>query len=428
MPNLLVPAGPFTEAALPAIESQTQAVIYAPRACDLFSYGFAVFPTAAGLAEAIEQAAALVDSAAAWAAVVARIKDGTAAGDEVLTGLGISAAGYRKLGFTGGFAPEFRAGFGPRAKSLGATPPAEWNDEHWQGKGPFDLQFVLATHDCRAALETRKTLLQGLFPLSAQWTWQDGHIARNAERQPTEHFGFVDGVGRPFFFAHSQRSETRNHPASDPKASLGLVLVPERFPAPAAMETQFGSYGAFLKISQNVDAFQSAAASLAAALGRTEAEAAEWIIGRKKDGTPLHHTGQDLNDLNPQAPPEEWPHCSHTRKLDWRATPHRRLLRRGALYEEPRTKGLLFHSFQKSIGAQFEFTFKDWTQNTGHPVANAGPDPVIGDPQSPLPQTWPPGVPHTVSGLTRVEGGEYFYFPSVASLRQFSTISRVSRF
>jgi Dyp-type peroxidase family len=428
MPNLLVPAGAFTDANLPAIENFTQAVIYAPRACDLFSYGFAVLPAAAGLREAVERAGALVDSAQAWAAVVAQIKAGTDMGNEVLTGLGISAAGYRKMGFSGGFPPEFRDGFASRAKALGATPPAEWNDAHWQGQSVFDLQIVLAAKASRPALDARKALLESLFPAGTQWTWQDGYIARNTQRLPTEHFGFVDGVGRPFFFEDPDRSPTRNYPASDPKASLGLILVPERFPAPAAPDAQFGSYGAFLKISENVDAFNNASASLAAAVGCPRAQAAEMIIGRKQDGAPLHHTGQDLNDLNPNAPASDWPHCSHTRKMDWRRAPHRRILRRGVIYDEPRTKGLLFHSFQKSIGSQFEFTLKDWVLNTAHPLPMTGPDPVIGDPKSPSPQNWPPGVSHTVTGLTRVEGGEYFYFPSLPSLRQYSTIPRISKF
>jgi deferrochelatase/peroxidase EfeB len=418
MATLLVSSGAFTAASLPAIENQTQAVIYAPRGCDVFSYGFAVLPAGEGLREAVEAAGALVDSAAGW----------TAAAGEVLTGLGISAAGYRKMGFTGGFAPEFVAGFGPRAKALGATPPEEWTDAQWQGKGPFDLQFVLGAPASRAAVDGRKAVLEGLFPAGTEWTWQDGYVARNASGRPTEHFGYVDGVGRPFFFDHADRSPVRNHAASDPKASLGLVLVPERFPAPGGIGWQFGSYGAFLKISQNVAAFQAAAASLGAATGQTAAAAANWIIGRTPEGEPLRPGGQDLNDLDPNAPAGDWPHCSHTRKMDWRATPHRRLLRRGVLYEDARTKGLLFHSFQKSVGSQFEFTLKDWTQNTGHPLPHTGPDPVIGDPKSPRAQSWPPGVAHTVAGLTRVEGGESFYYPSLASLRAFASIPRVSRF
>jgi deferrochelatase/peroxidase EfeB len=108
-----------------------------------------------------------------------------------------------------------------------------------------------------------------------------------------------------------------------------------------------------------------------------------------------------------------------------RKDPHARtILRRGVSYQnEDGEKGMLFQCFQSSLQDQFEFLMHNWANTASHPQAGAGRDPLIGAPSGPA-QPWPAKYasarPLSISGLTTVHGGEYFYFPSIPSLREFS--------
>lgn len=452
--RLLVQDAPFIDANLPAIDSHTQAAIYARHVCTCYSYGFVTLDEGApvdGLRALVQSLGGQVSSSSGWEENVGRflaaVRNNQAPAAEdaaaVQVSLGISARGYLSMGFQGGFTAEFNAGFPARAADLGVNPKAHWIDPIWKSGADYHLILVLAGRQTGAqtpadVLQARKSALEAELGALATVTWQDGYVDRSgtAPNRPksVEHFGFVDGIGNPAFFDDGPRpTPLYGH---DTKASLSLVLLPERFPA-QGIPHQYGSFSVFIKISQNVEKFLTDADSVAAATGYSSAEAQELMIGRRKDGTPRNHTGFDLNDINPDVEQKDWPNCSHTRKLNWRAAPHRRIFRRGVLYRDnlapARPQGLLFHSFQKSIAAQFEVNLRDWANSASHPVAGAGVDPLLGNP-SDGPQKWhhigrpatAPLVPCPVGRSVNVEGGEYFYFPSIPSLRNFTTISNIS--
>ena len=452
--RLLVQNAPFIDANLPTIDNHTQAAIYARHVCTCYSYGFVTFNAGipvTGLRSLVQSLGRQVSSSSSWEENVeryltaVRTNQAPAAEDAaaVQVSLGISARGYVRMGFKGGFTNEFIDGFPARAWALGVNPKGMWTDRKWSTGADYHLLLILAgrqtgTQTPADVLQARKTALEAELGSLANVTWEDGYVDRSgtAEDRPksVEHFGFVDGIGNPAFFDDGPRPAPKY--GHDTKASLSLVLIPERFPAPG-IPHQYGTFSVFMKISQNVEKFLADASSVAAATGHSPAVAQELMIGRQKDGTPINHTGNDLNDLNPAADQKDWPSCSHTRKVSWRGAPHRRILRRGVLYKEgvapASPKGLLFHSFQKSIAAQFEVNLRDWANSASHPAAGAGVDPLIGDPTKGT-QQWPhagspataPLVPCPVGRSVNVEGGEYFYFPSIPSLQNFTAISDIS--
>jgi deferrochelatase/peroxidase EfeB len=100
-------------------------------------------------------------------------------------------------------------------------------------------------------------------------------------------------------------------------------------------------------------------------------------------------------------------------------------VRRGVTYTDGKLKGTYFQCFQANLQEQFEFLFKRWANFRSQPQKGCGVDPLVGvDPNHP--QQWPKimagAVPEptgfTISELTTIRGGEYFYFPSIPFLEQ----------
>jgi hypothetical protein len=87
---------------------------------------------------------------------------------------------------------------------------------------------------------------------------------------------------------------------------------------------------------------------------------------------------------------------------------------------------MYFQCFQANLEGQFEFLMRRWANFRSHPQKGCGVDPLVGvDPnhprQFPKPGTPPDEVPQTagvsISDLTTIRGGDYFYFPSIPFLK-----------
>ncbi|MDX2151700.1 MAG: Dyp-type peroxidase [Bryobacteraceae bacterium] len=339
----------------------------------------------------------------------------------VVHALGLSARGYLALGFADTLDPVFRQGFAQRALSLTHTGASQWNDI-WEGGQEYDALVVIAASSPGRLPGPMNDVCQILGPF-ADIVWRDGFVRRDAAEHPVEHFGFADGVSQPVFLAQDQsRASNRTYPW-DPAAPLGLVLTPDLHPRP---QSGFGSYCAFLTIEQHAQRFDAAAQGLAAAAACPVDHAKAMIVGRHPSGDPLPQRAADQNDFDAAAPDSVWPNASHTRRMNPRAEPHRRILRRGALYENPSgERGLLFQSFQASLDQQFEFIFRNWAFVPNHPAPSTGVDPFLA-PCDPLGQNWPAAngasVHHAVRGTTTLRGGQYFFFPSLPWIRSLSSI------
>ena len=91
--------------------------------------------------------------------------------------------------------------------------------------------------------------------------------------------------------------------------------------------------------------------------------------------------------------------------------------------------GLLFMCYQNDIADQFEFIQETWANNRNFRKSKIGIDPVIGQSRNhPVrdndelprwPVEWGSGTKkHVTNGdYVRLRGGEYFFAPSMATLR-----------
>ncbi|MFC7583033.1 Dyp-type peroxidase [Nonomuraea antimicrobica] len=197
-------------------------------------------------------------------------------------------------------------------------------------------------------------------------------------------------------------------------------------------------------------AFKEIERDLADALGLAGADrprAGAMLVGRFKDGTPLTVKpkaggGPVSNDFTFDGDDgSRCPFSGHVRKTNPRSFGREVLMaRRGQTYGErtddpsddspPENRpsaevGLLFMAFNGSLLDQFEFTQQTWADNPDFEVPATGHDPVIGqgdrDVKVTFPKVWgepEQSVPQTqVAQTVTMKGGEYFFAPSLAYLR-----------
>ncbi len=309
-------------------------------------------------------------------------------------------------------------------------------------------------------------------------TIEYGHAIRNSNGDGLEHFGYVDGISQPLFFYNEVKDDIDANTIPqlfDPSASLDLVLVKDPF---VKNEDAFGSYFVFRKLEQQVKNFKTAEKALATTLGliNDDAErAGAMIVGRFEDGTPITMHNEAgmissgiMNNFNYSKDTHgaKCPFHSHIRKANPRENvpagdDHKShiMARRGIPYgrRDVSTEidpsipqmpnggvGLLFMSFQKSITSQFEFIQKNWVNNVDFPTNKvtakdlgkkpptmvtipSGLDPIIGQDGGGNKSTGAfassYGDARTLSKCTfdqfvHLKGGEYFFAPSIAFLKQ----------
>ncbi|HEX6545403.1 MAG TPA: hypothetical protein VF023_03775 [Bryobacteraceae bacterium] len=396
----------------------------------------------------------------------------------VVSALGFTWRGYQRMGFTDcgeRFSLEFQQGFAMRSQEITGRGVDDWDPVQWNPQDGYHALLILAAGrghkeselqrarklqsdgklpDATALLKERKQKVSGALNDVADITWLKGEVRRkkpgndnNASEaqkpagngssamlahKPVEHFGFTDGVSQPELLTWGNvKGVGTPFPSSGwmRGAAPSLVLIHE----PICREqdqSEFGSYMAFLNIEQHVDSFNEAAQGLAKKLNIDVADAQALIIGRKQNGEPLACAGTDVNDFvdETDANGANWPFASHTRKMNSRqpGQEHHRIVRRGVTYTDGKRKGTYFQCFQADLQEQFEFLFKRWGNFRSQPQKGCGVDPLVGvDPNHP--QQWPkPGgqngnVPETagftISALTTLRGGDYFYFPSIPFLK-----------
>jgi Dyp-type peroxidase family len=301
-----------------------------------------------------------------------------------------------------------------------------------------------------------------------------GRALFNSAKEGIEHFGYVDGRSQPLMLLEDIEKELNVMDGIDNwSPAFGPAQVVAHDPGGSA-ETSFGSYFVFRKLEENVAAFKAAEEKLGEVLGLGEAAGA-LVVGRYEDGTPIAispvavDTHPVPNNFNyDQQPPnslssDRGPRCpfqGHIRKTNPRTDDTRlaTMARRGITYGDrsgtavdgqgrtvlvnteddfpTANVGLLFASFQQSLGDQFETIQGLWANNAGFPLTQSTPtgiDPVIGQGPS-VAQLWPKdrwGAPLTESidfykvapaaankgPFVHMQGGEYFFAPSLSFLK-----------
>jgi Dyp-type peroxidase family len=350
-------------------------------------------------------------------------------------GVGLTAAGYERLGFlTLPNDPSFLAGM-QKTKDLNDPPVNTW-DQHFQQPG--DLHAVVLVGDMLndtkvQAHETVVALINaapGVTILGAQ----DGHGQHNANGEGIEHFGYVDGRSQPLFLTEDIEDERSGNDGTHvwkPGFPLQQVIVGDA--ASSDKAAFFGSYFIFRKLEQNVKLFKEEEERFAGDLAREGARltpkkkelqneeiAGAFIVGRFEDGTPVVVQAEDgvespvLNNFNYGSDIGDGvtdlalkcPHFAHIRKTNPRGSGGfgqlesvertHLMARRGQTYgvrvdnpndgkttnKPEKDVGLLFMAFNSDIGNQFEFTQIKWANSTRFPQTNDGAqpgvDPVIG--------------------------------------------------
>lgn len=384
----------------------------------------------------------------------------------------LSAAGYKALGILAKAPPDpaFLAGIQARQYLLNDPPPKKW-DRHF--RVPVHAMVVLADADAARVRRARHAFLASL-PAGAGLTGEEVGARLESLLSPgeaIEHFGYVDGRSNPLLLEEDIERESRYRGGIstwNPQLGLNGVLV--RDPATAAA-TSFGSYVVFRKLEQDVKAFKLNERKLATALhltGNDKKRAGAMVIGRFEDGTPLSLRNRDgmnnpvPNNFDYAGDPlgSKCPVHGHMRKVNPRGEGvqpggaklqeerSHALVRRGITYgkrsRHPNSEalniadmpskgvGLLFMAYQSNIEDQFEFIQSKWANNPRHlrpgltgidPLIGSGPD---GERAPKAVQVWPTvwgdeartaWKAYDFQGYVKMLGGEYFFSPSITTLR-----------
>jgi Dyp-type peroxidase family len=401
----------------------------------------------------------------------------TGAAGSPYVGVGLTHAGYGALGIaTAPTDTSFTRGMTDPAsrQTLGDPPLSVWEEPYRQATPELAIHAVVLIGDASdASVSTRREEILRLLPGTATVLGEEtGLPLYNANGDGIEHFGYIDGRSQPLFLTEdldAEREGTDGTNVWDPAAPLGQVLVAD--PAAPDPTRHFGSYLIFRKLEQNVRRFFQAEEDLADALGLSGADrdlAGAMLVGRFRDGTPLtlQRAGGAhqpiMNNFSYDSDPQgaKCPFQAHIRKTNPRGSGGREppagerrhlMVRRGQTYGERADVpfdtsvpiqqrptagvGLLFMAFNATINiddnpgaSQFDFTQQRWANSPGFPVVPAGTpppglDPVIGQGTRPA-QTYPTrwGGPaatevDAIAQAVRMNGGEYFFMPSLAFLR-----------
>jgi Dyp-type peroxidase family len=383
----------------------------------------------------------------------------------VYVGVGLTANGYKALGFTGVKVPadaSFRKGMKAQRAVLGDPAPGTWDSTFQR---TIDAVVVIGD-DNAASVNAARAQVLAVKPASVQLIGEEtGASQTNSKGVGIEHFGYVDGRSQPLFI--KERVDAEAKAKWDPAFPLSQVITPDPA-APASVPASsrfFGSYFVFRKLEQNVRAFKKAEEALAAKLALKPADAERagaMVVGRFEDGTPVTMQGTDgltpadpVNDFNyaGDAAGARCPFHGHIRKTNPRGSGGfgvkeskertHLMARRGQTYGKrvddpsdesvPITKrptggvGLLFMAFNTDIANQFEFTQQSWANSAGFPEAPTGTTPGLDDvigqgvrTKQKYATKW--GVPTFAEGdpfpqAVTMKGGEYFFMPSLTFLR-----------
>lgn len=372
-----------------------------------------------------------------------------------------------------GYTNVFAEGMKSRQDELLDPPVSAW-DKGYQEE--IHALIILASDNERSLNRAETNLLQSVEPIAdvaareaGKVLYREFQLDSGAQTLPVEHFGNVDGLSQPCFFAE-QLTRTKQF---DNAAPLSLVLVQD----PMGNDSNsFGSFLAFRKLEQNVKGFDSTLSKLAEELGMSKDLVSAMAVGRFQDGTPVVQSdkpgaGPGNNSFNYGDDRDglRCPFQAHTRKtnprgesvsdnagLDKTLEQERghRIARRGIPYggnlsdfNNPESLpesgvGLLFMCYQSDPVEQFEFIQRRWSNNpyfvkpmlerdTNYDVT--GLDPLVGQKHptakgaAKAPANWPMAwdrptkkVKTELSNFITMKGGEYFFAPSLSGLRSLA--------
>jgi Dyp-type peroxidase family len=345
-----------------------------------------------------------------------------------------------------------------------------------EGQKALDIHAMLfVADDNQQVLESTINAHLANLSGSAHTTLQMGLMKYNDQQKVVEWFGFRDGISQPQFFPDASAVK-KQHLHQNELSPLSTVLIKDQ-----GGDNWFstGSFLAFLKLEQNVAAFEEMVDAVAEAANTNDKElAAAYILGRFRNGDPVSLVGE-MTTAPTRRPSNEFdytnhyvkstsgsrvdynndqdgircPFHAHVRKANPRTdegTAHQQIVRRGILYDnrldapnsneyDPDDKpskdvGMLFMSFQSSLEGQFEQTLNGWMLNPNNDGTDAatGIDMLVGAREGAnasrwyVPTKWNSADPDHKAlvplkkGCIQFKGGEYFFAPSVSFLKNIA--------
>ena len=370
--------------------------------------------------------------------------------------LALSSRGYEFLSTRRPQDGAFRDGMQRRGPLLRDPAVSDWEAPYQENPGHIHALLQIANKDVAPIDAEINRVKTELAAFNGRILVEErAHQLRDGtpDNEPIEHFGYRDGVSQPLFIRDPNAPQNVKY---DQHSPLKLVLAPD----PSGAE-RFGSYLVYRKLEQNPKKFDEGVKAVTQIQGMDMSEvlAGAMTIGRFKDGTPVVLSdvaagadGDKMDfDYGEDEDGQKCPFAAHVRKVNPRGElpflvnifareQRRRIARRGITYgERPDLKtagtpptggvGLLFMCYQNDIADQFEFIQETWANNRNFRKSKVGIDPVIGQSRNhPLrdddelprwPVEWGSGTKvHVTNGdYVRLRGGEYFFAPSMATLR-----------
>lgn len=368
----------------------------------------------------------------------------------------LSAQGYRALGLEHAMPDGDAFTAGMKSRPLADPAPQDWDPALAAEVHAMLLIGAASAAELSAlqiAYEERIAATDGALSLLGI---DAGKAIFNADHNPIEHFGYVDGRSQPLALQEDVEREARVGGIGlwDPSIPLSQLLV--RCPG-GQFEVSHGSYFVFRKLEQDVRGFKQREIDLAETLTGPGERAGASVVGRFKNGTPVTmspFTNAPIpkgdaglpNNFNYEADADglKCPFGGHIRKTNPRTdtgdSKTHLMARRGISYgtrtDNPVDTtldgkpaggvGLLFMAYQSSLENQFEFTQNLWANNPAFVNGEAGIDPLIGQGPAGSAQRYPAeygvslGDPFDFSGFVKMRGGEYFFAPSISFLKHLA--------
>jgi Dyp-type peroxidase family len=366
--------------------------------------------------------------------------------------------GLQKLGLPGdilnGFPLEFRSRMKERKEYLGDV--GESDPENWDmpaGSDNFDIALFLMAPD-RSGLEEKLAIghaaLEGLQGLRLTQ-----RIDLGVPENMREHFGYVDGISRPFIEGQGGIPlPGQGDPMKAGEFILGYVNeLGETAKGPGPEDLwRNGTYLSIRKVHQKVALFRQFLAEQGKTPEGQELLAAK-MIGRWRSGCPLALSPDKDNPELVKDPLQnnafayyeddpkgkKTPMGSHIRRCNPRdglndsivdARLHR-LLRRGSAYgpmlpegvleDDGIDRGIVLAFVNANPGRQFEFVQSQWINDGDFISAGSEKDPVIGSHDGVGAYTYPakPIRKHMVGlpSFVATKGGEHVFMPGIRGLK-----------
>jgi Dyp-type peroxidase family len=353
-----------------------------------------------------------------------------------------------------GFPQEFRIGMAERKEYLGdigESDPANWDHPFGSSDLHTALMLMARTRErLEAKLAIGHAALQGLPGVEVI-----GQLDIALPENFREHFGFVDGISRPYI--EGQGGPPLPGQGEQFKAGeffLGYVNeLGERAkgPGPEALWRN-GTYLSIRKLHQNVAQFRRFLRERAKSLGDEELIAAK-MVGRWRSGCPLalspdhddpeiakdslRNNAFEYYDDDPKG--LRTPAGSHLRRVNPRDSLHdsivnarlHRIFRRGSTYgpmlpedileDDGVARGTVIAFVNTNPERQFEFVQSQWVNDGDFISAGDEKDPIAGNHAEAGQFTFPAkparrrfeGLPSFVV----TKGGEHVFLPGIGGLR-----------